>query len=113
MPVAASRLSPQAAILKMIQMAHDVNSKAKLSVDYQMVLKTDKTLTKEKVQELFQSIDPEKVRFGEYDSKSVSIEMIEPRNIRFTMQSRAFSDRDTPTSVASYYVVVGIQLKPN
>ncbi len=113
MPVAASGLSRQEAILKMLQTAHDVNSKNNCWVDYQRVMKSDKTLTKEKVQELSQSIDPEKVRFAAYVSKSGYIEMIEPKNIRFTMESRAFSDRDNPTSIASYFVVVGIQLKSN
>ena len=105
----ASEMRPSEAILNAIRLAHDVNQESLISVDYKMILESDKTMTKERIHELFRTIDPEKVRFGAHDSKTGKIDMIEPKKIRFTMQSRSSSSK-VITSVASYHVIVRIEL---
>lgn len=105
----ASEKSPSSVIVDVTRMAHDRNQEELFSVDYDKVLKSDKTLNKEKIHELFRSIDPDKVRLGEYDRKTRTIEMIEPKKIQFTMEYRA-SSSEVITSVAGYHVIVGIKI---
>jgi hypothetical protein len=105
----ASELRPSEAILHVIRISHDTDEEEFISVDYKMVLKSDKTLNKEKIHELFQSIDPDKVRFGAYDRKTRTIDMLEPKKIQFTTEYRANSS-EVITSVAGYHVIVGIKM---
>lgn len=105
----ASELRASSVILNAIRLAHDTDQEEFISVDYEMVLKSDKTLNKEKIHELFQSIDPDKVRFGAYDRKTRTIEMIEPKKIQFTTEYRA-SSSEVIISVAGYHVIVGIKM---
>ena len=90
-------------------MSHHTDQEELISVDYKMVLESDKTLNKEKIHELFRTIDPAKVRFGSYDRKTGTIDMIEPKKIHFIMQYRA-SSSEVITSVAGWYVIVGIKI---
>lgn len=113
MPAGASELHPSEAVANVIRRAHGDQQEDLFGVDYAMVSGKDKSLTKQKIRELFLSIDPAKLSFGKYDYKTGIIDMLEPKKIRFTLQSRASSSKDVITSIASYRVIVGIELSPS
>jgi hypothetical protein len=77
-------------------------------IDYAKIVKQNPIWTKEAVNNLFASIDPEKVKFADLDSLGSVIIMEEPIKIKFTF---GVSNHETsvPNRVTTFYGLVGIE----
>ena len=104
-PVFASEIvPPDMRIPQLVQEARKFGYVTELwGVDYRTILKSDKTMTKDRVLELFRSIAPEKIKLAKHEHLATIITMLEPKQIVFTFEAR--DSKRTKGPPTSYFLI--------
>jgi len=76
-------------------------------VDYEQILKSDKTMTAERVLTLLKSIDPDRIRLAEHAHLATVITMLEPKEMVFTFEARESGSTKVPT----HYFLIKLEEK--
>ena len=72
-------------------------------VDYEAILKSDRTMTKDLVLELFRSIAPETIKLAKHKHLATVITMVEPTQVIFTFEAR--NSKSTKGPPTNYYLI--------
>jgi hypothetical protein len=80
-------------------------------VDYEQILKSDGTMTKERVFALLKSIDPDKIKLAEHEHLATAITMLEPKQLTFTFKAR--DSNNTKGPAINYYLITLKEGKSN
>ncbi|MFA5164292.1 MAG: hypothetical protein WC481_01840 [Candidatus Omnitrophota bacterium] len=75
-------------------------------IDFKSIVRHDRLLTKAKVFDLFRSIDPEKIRWSNYQKRDTLIEMVAPDRILFAFEEIG-GGKDT---IPYGYKLIGIRI---
>lgn len=104
-------IPPDMRVLQLVKNAHTFDEVTELwGVDYNQILQSDKTMTKQRVFELFKSMDPGKIKLADHEHLATVITVLEPEQLTLTFEARGTGSTKVPTA---YYLIKLEEMKSN